>query len=370
MSHEYLFTLGNHPTLSAAEIRAVFSLLAIPFTTVEETSVRLEVRTDRPINPTDFMDRLGGTIQIGKSIGTGAATALIPTYLCTHQPAGKIQFSLHGERGRLLAQEIKKQLRASGRSARYIEPKNTATILHNNLVGLHGDFTITPRAVFVTEAIQPIEALGARDFGRPVRDAKSGMLPPKLAKIMINLAEIPTNGTLCDPFCGSGTILMEALLMGYHMLIGSDISEKAVADTKKNLQWLHQHEHFENAKLKNIKILQSDARALAKKLPARTIDAIITEPYLGQPLTGKESKKFLDKQIEDLRALYQQAVHALLPALKPGGHIVMILPAFRFENSWISVPAPLSGSATTFFYARPNQHVGRQIWQWKNSSGQ
>src|SRR5205823_3602162 len=87
-------------------------------------------------------------------------------------------------------------------------------------------------------AVQPFEQFSARDFGRPGRDDLSGMLPPKLAIIMINLAANDTISVLLDPFCGSGTILSEALLLGYKNLIGSDISEKAVADTKTNLDWI------------------------------------------------------------------------------------------------------------------------------------
>ena len=84
-----------------------------------------------------------------------------------------------------------------------------------------------------TEAVQPFEQFSARDFGRPGRDDLSGMLPPKLAIIMINLAQTPLNSILLDPFCGSGTILSEAVLLGYTNLIGTDISEKAIADSKK-----------------------------------------------------------------------------------------------------------------------------------------
>ena len=100
-----------------------------------------------------------------------------------------------------------------------------------------GDITIIDGAVFVTKAIQPIESLGERDFGRPYRDAKSGMLPPKLAMMMINLAGQSLGATILDPFCGSGTILMEAATIGYTNLMGSDISPKAIDDTRQNFAW-------------------------------------------------------------------------------------------------------------------------------------
>lgn len=43
---------------------------------------------------------------------------------------------------------------------------------------------------------------------------------------------------ILDPFCGSGTILTEAMLINYKNLIGADISPKAINDTKKNIEWI------------------------------------------------------------------------------------------------------------------------------------
>ena len=81
-----------------------------------------------------------------------------------------------------------------------------------------------------TETVQDFKTYRLRDIGRPRRNAKRGMLPPKLARMMINIASPKHNDTILDPFCGSGTIIHEAFLLGYKNIIGSDISEKAVRD--------------------------------------------------------------------------------------------------------------------------------------------
>ena len=86
-----------------------------------------------------------------------------------------------------------------------------------------------------TIAVQPFKELSFRDYGRPARDDYSGMLPPKLAQIMLNLSGAKPADTILDPFCGSGTILTEAMLMGYQDLVGSDVSSKAIEDTGKNI---------------------------------------------------------------------------------------------------------------------------------------
>ena len=102
-----------------------------------------------------------------------------------------------------------------------------------------------------TLAVQPFKDLSLRDYGRPVRDDLSGMLPPKLAQIMINLAQVdPEKAVIIDPFCGTGTILSEAVVLGYKNLFGSDISLKAVEDTRKNISWLKELYKIGDFKLK------------------------------------------------------------------------------------------------------------------------
>ena len=66
--------------------------------------------------------------------------------------------------------------------------------------------------------------------GRDVE--RSGALRPTVAAAMIQLAGQPT-GTLLDPCCGSGTILVEAEAVGWHGK-GIDIDPDAVRIARKN----------------------------------------------------------------------------------------------------------------------------------------
>jgi len=56
----------------------------------------------------------------------------------------------------------------------------------------------------------------------------------KLARCMVNLSGLKEGQTLCDPFCGTGTILLEAESMGIHS-IGIDFDKIMCKITKKNL---------------------------------------------------------------------------------------------------------------------------------------
>jgi len=57
----------------------------------------------------------------------------------------------------------------------------------------------------------------------------------KLTRVMINLAGLKEGETVCDPFCGTGTTLLEAESMGIHA-IGLDFDEKMYEISKENLK--------------------------------------------------------------------------------------------------------------------------------------
>jgi len=272
---------------------------------------------------------------------------------------------------------VKKKLKKIGRSVRYVETKNTATILHNNLVGKGSHLTIIDNVVYVTRAIQPIEEMSERDYGRPSIDNKSGMLPPKLARMMINLT-MPNKGeTILDPFCGSGTLLGEAMSLGIEHIIGSDISERATADAQANATWFQEKFNIQHS---TFRIFTSDIRTLSTEIENKTIDIIATEPLLGVPRTGREQKVFLQKQAEELKQLYIDAFSVFKKIMKPDGRIVFVVPRFRYKEEWITIDCqkqieqlgfellPYELSDMPLVYARDEQFVAREIWRWKLAS--
>jgi len=368
----YLFTLGHQPHLSTAELQAVFSRLNLNFTIVKNTDVFLLVDIKEKINAEEIISVLGGTIKIAEEVSEESIT----DYLLSKQSEGKIHFSLNGGENKKLALEIKKELKSQGCSVRYVEPKNTATILHNNLVKRKTDLTIFENKIFVTTAIQPFEEFSERDYGRPGTDDKSGMLPPKLARMMINLGIKNQKDTLLDPFCGSGTILTEALSMGLTNIIGSDIAAKAVSDTQKNIEWVKKELHLSHI---NYQIYSNNVLNLGNKIKNDSIDTIVTEPYLGKPLKGREAREDLVDQARELADLYLGAFHSYHKILKKSGTVVMVFPKFQFNNEWIRVEilekikkigfmvlTPSKGDAEgVLTYHRPSQHLAREIWRFK-----
>ncbi len=375
----YLFELGRQPEISRAEIESVFASLEIEIQEKKQENSLFFVQTTKPLDTQMFMERLGGTIKISQEVKTiQNQIEDIASYLEQIKSVGKIEFSLHGNDGKNIALDVKKYLKAQGRSVRYIEPKNTATILHNNLVEHKTDLTIKNKILFATQAIQPIEEWGERDFERPGRDSKSGMIPPKLARILLNLSQIDTKNkaTLLDPFCGSGTILCEAYLLKVPHILGSDASQKAVNDSKKNIEWI-QNLNPAEGKTSTVKIFVSDATRVANTIEKESIDAIVSEPYLGKPMNGRETKFTLLQQAKELHSLYVQSFQSFSKIVKKGGTVVFIIPKFLVQKEWVSVNCiseiekfgfsvePLTSTKDSLFYHRPTQFVGREIWKFR-----
>jgi len=273
---------------------------------------------------------------------------------------------------KLAAMEIKRKLREDkGLNSRWVVSKeqelSSVIVKKNQLLKYGSEICLFLKndkiIVGQTLAVQLFEQFGKRDFNRPGRDDVSGMIPPKLAKIMINLAQADQNSLILDPFCGSGTILQEALLMDYKNLIGTDVSEKAIDDTKKNLDWLYNKFEIENF---NVKVELVDVKNLSKQLAKESIDYIITEPYLGPPLKGDESKSQLEKNIGLLEDLYLKAFKQFSKILKYKGKIIIVIPEFKFKNEILQINLyNINGfkiiNKKRLEYYRPNQHLIRSI---------
>jgi tRNA G10 N-methylase Trm11 len=387
---KYWFLLGREPLLAAAELGAVLSLgdyrYEPPF-----------LRAGLPkIDCKKIIQALGGTVKIGMELADKIDMEKIKEMIVEELKAveGKIHFglSLYAQEYdkkyglvyvKKLGLEIKKSLKEQGYSVRYVENKEPAlssvTVEKNGLTQRGREFLIRPDnsgmfSMASTCAVQPFEQLSNRDYGRPGRDDASGMLPPKLAITMINLAQAQTKGLILDPFCGSGTIITEAMLLGYKNLVGADISEKAVADTLKNIEWIREKLMAGDSGFKK-NIFKSDVGKITDEIKINSVDAIVTEPYLGRPLRGNESKNELILQGHELKKLYLRAFEQFAKILKPDGVAVVIIPRFRFKQEIISLdcieeiknlgfePQVLFENNYSLTSARPGQMIVREIWK-------
>ncbi len=109
---------------------------------------------------------------------------------------------------------------------------------------------------------------------------------PRLARAMVNLARIPRGARILDPFCGTGSILIEGGLIGMR-IYGSDIDERMIEASRINLRKFGLRAELESRDVGEIE---------------GKYDAIITDPPYGKSsstrgenvyqLYGRAFKKF------------------------------------------------------------------------------
>jgi len=333
------FILGRQSTLSVSEISAI---IGSDFD-YSKCSKEILLLKGVGLPYEELQKRLGGTIKIGKILKK-VELSDIPDEIAANianqnEKTGKIRFGISLYDGgdttktanlvkslHALGLEAKKLLKNSGFSCRYVSSVDrslsSVIVKTNKLIESGGEFVVivTENSLLLgkTETVQNFKAWSNRDFGRPARDSRSGMLPPKLARQMINLSGAnPVNSSLLDPFCGSGTVLTEAVELGFKSLIGSDISKKAIEDTKKNLEW-QEVEHFPLLEV-------SDAAWLGVN---SAVDVIVTETFLGPPQRGRETKEDIIRIEGELIQTYQNSFKNLTDLLKKGGVMTIAFPAF------------------------------------------
>lgn len=370
----YFFQLGSHEPLAHEELLAVFAARSQSLESLHVVGGVAIAQCKSPLSIASLQSLLGGTIKAGEIIGeTSSDVSAIAEIIVPRLSAGKnnIGVSIFGSASQdiheSLAMDLKRELTSRGFSIRIITGDagvlSSAQIHHNKLVddGLDLSLVFAGDAVHVglSKSVQDFESWSERDYGRPARDAHSGMLPPKLARMMLNIAGVQDTTSVLDPFCGSGTVLSEALTMGVRTVYGSDISAKAVADSKKNTAWA-------DATAKPI-IFQHDAR---RTFPITGADAVVAETYLG-PARLPNSESAVRTIQKEIQALLHEAVVALGAMKQAPKTIVLAIPMFwsgtewfRISEEWIKgtqykKAAPRVG--TDLFYARPTAAVGREI---------
>jgi tRNA G10 N-methylase Trm11 len=176
-----------------------------------------------------------------------------------------------------------------------------------------------------TVSVQDFEDYGRRDYQRPVRDEKQGMIPPKVAQIMLNLSGCKAGEAVLDPFCGIGTIVQEGLLLGFRML-GSDLNKQAIRGSQQNLEWFRNRYKISPGKY-HLEV--SDATAVSKLLAGQNIKGVVTESTLG-PIYSKYPKpEEIIKNFKDLEKLYKATFTEYNKFLSVGSLVVMCIPAYR-----------------------------------------
>ncbi len=343
-----LLILGRQPALGLAELESLYGA-AVLHTCGPEAAL-----LDIDPSEVDF-DRLGGAVKLCKVLTTldTADWNDVETYLLASAPKhaeqlpeGKMQLgiSVYGLRvttQRLLSTglNLKKAIKQTGRSVRLVPNKelalNSASVLHNNLTSPTGWELVFVRdgsrtIVAQTVAEQDIDSYTVRDRDRPKRDARVGMLPPKLAQIIINLANPTRRGIVLDPFCGTGVLLQEALLMDFSVY-GSDIEPRMVDYSRENIDWLKSRldwlaRSIDEHKSARVILEVQDATAFQNH---DVIDAVASETYLGKPFTSFPGNNVLNQTTADCNLIIKKFLSSIRTQLPRGARLCLAVPAWQ-----------------------------------------
>ncbi len=358
----FLFVLGRTSDLSYLELTSLFARCM----RLTHDTASVELSVDDAADPQALLSKLGGTIKIARMLGTVPSLEAhqLARYLLDIPGIRSFGISMYGDVKSLdpeVLADIKTLLGESGIHTRYVEAHegnalSSVVVDKQNVTELIVVSTGGRYTVGLTIAVQDVDTWSKRDFGRPFADPKSGMLPPKVARMAVNI--VGKNGTLLDPFCGMGTILGEALLAGWHGF-GSDQSYDVIEKAKKNIAWL--------GTPGKTQFFVSDATHVSEHLPKEAVDAIVTEPFLGNTQRGDRPVKNI---IKGLEKLYIGCLKDWHHVLKPKGKVVIALPQYAIRGKTYFVKNVIDRCENLGYtvvhgpieYSRPQAIVRRQFF--------
>ena len=381
-----LLILGRQPSISLAELESIYGSENI--SPLGESSAII----DLPYSKIK-LDNLGGCIKLCEILTTIPKTdwknishhlsILLPD-LINNLPEGKIKLGISvydlNISPRTISSEalkLKKLIQNLNRTVRVIpnsQPAlNTAQVIFNKLTAEPGiELIITGDAnqvvIAKTKNVQNINSYASRDQKRPKRDARVGMLPPKLAQTIINLASQDYSQSILDPFCGTGVILQEALLMG-HDVYGTDIEERMVEYSKINLDWLYEQASYDLSR--QTYLLETGD---ACNLIWQDFDCIASETYLGRPFSSEPNPDQLKTIINSVNVIHKKFLQNVARQTKPGFKMCIAIPAWFTKYGIKHLPmldhlTDMGYTRKSFVHAldkdliyhRDNQIVGREL---------
>ncbi len=335
---DYLFIFGNTPQLSRLELLTVLSAEHVSARFLLENQFGAVVQTNHPLEK--IFTLLGGSIKLAMVINSELSLSEGLTLISEHlkmQPSPTFGLSFYGQDKPYkflvsAALEIKDNLKQNGIRSRYVLPRHglalsSVVIAKQKVIELILFSKDTNGKLLLARTIGlfDFEDWSKRDYDRPEVAPKLGMLPPRVARMMVNIGasskELGASFRLLDPFCGVGTIVLEAFLRGATP-IANDIVPQQIEKTKKNYEWLGSQYKLEG---KNGKFLIHPAQSLSKVLESSSVNSIVTEPDLGSYPPKLEEGLSLE-------ALYVACFADWREILVKEGKVVIALPSFSLRH--------------------------------------
>ena len=340
---KYLFTI-SHEAASKAELVEVLKCLQIEFTEIIKNNNYVILDIEK-FDPKSL--NIGGIYKISEILFEADSKDEIVDQIIENKMfewfPEKSKWSLstyfqNVEIHKEFERDLKEIIKINKiKKTKYIPPN----IVKDNLIELHSDKLnekITDFTVIQfdghyyfgrTISMFNIRKISFYDLNRPFQDS-SISLSPRIAKILVNLLGLSKNDTVLDPFCGTGTILIEALLLN-HRAIGIEIDSKKVAGSRKNLRWVVEKTDY--IKSNRFNVYKGDATNL--KLPINSVHGIATEPILLPKMLKYPDEKTARERLREAYDVYKYALRSMKKILKKDGRIAIVSPGIKTRNKKI-----------------------------------
>jgi len=375
-----VFVSGKNWILSLAELAAYFTTRKIKFK-IEYFSREFFTFTFEEAFDASAISDLGGTIKIGEAKTTLSTETVKEAFLQKNKLAQKqiVQclsssgildgvtkapekalfgvsvyftdnaYSSHsGRMQRFIGSTIKDELVNRGKRANFIgysQDRKQAQLSHvevlkKKLVETQSEvlFCIGKKTTWIASTVavhNPFE-FQKRDIYKP-NQRKIFAMPPRLARIMVNLSSCKNEKVLLDPFCGVGTILQEALLEKA-VVVGMDVNSWCVKAAEENLEWLSREYELAAA---DFRVVQGDVSKMTQKIGVENVDCIVSEPDLGPALRDIPTIAYAEKIIEKLKPLFYGFVEQAYASLKLKGLLVLVTPYIGTRSGQKAVTMPI-----------------------------
>ncbi len=383
------FILGRQPELSLAELTAVFGQTPRQ---INPSYAVLDISAEAALAQAPHLGSIIKVLQIIDTIDQTDAALIDLAVKCFANTNGKITLGLSDYSAKASRKQTTRLVRTIGaalaatHSVRLVPTTtnivSTATVIHNKLA--HGNpkkcelSIVAIRQKWIvarTIYVQDLASYTLRDRSRPCRDARNGMLPPKLAQIIINLAQGNTNPALrtpdsylLDPFCGTGVILQEAALMG-RAVYGTDLNPTMIDYTRQNLTWLERRFQLQVSPV--LATADATTHNWQNSLTSNQITTVATETYLGRPYTSLPTMTELKQNCQNCNIILGKFIANLAAQLPTGAGVCLAVPAWFthqkihhldcIQTSQLAKLHLHGLNSTPLIYHREGQIVGREL---------
>lgn len=298
MNPSFLFELsGEHKTMCSAEAKKCIEAEAGSYKVISEGPGYLAASFDEKyLDP--IADRISLTHRMGHYLGSFDLDDL-SGFDSIEIPEGS--FAVRGKRFEGMMKDIDSQaiVRKLGASlskkndVNLKEPDQEVWMLMSDRIHVYLGERAIDRNILETRKV------GERPFFSPIS------LHPRYARALINLTGVKRGGTVLDPFCGTGGIVIEAAFMGMKA-IASDFDPEMIAGTQENMDFY------------DLDLYDSEVLDIAGTMERfGEVDAVATDPPYGRSThTGGEN----------IESIYLRGMESFRETLKEGGAAGVVLP--------------------------------------------